>query len=399
MNEGGNIRQARRLAMMTATLLSVFLGLYYLTSDQGYDFTGHIIGRDFANIHLGGQLVGQGQADVLFEPDRYEAAMRQWLGDDYSAHNWSYPPSLFAFAELLAQIPYFWSLLLWVGGGVLALALAARQAGLSPIWIALIVLSPAGAWNLVAGQNGFFLAAFIVFAVQAGHRGATVPSSVSWALATIKPHLGLLALPMVLGQRRYAVLVGTALGVCVLVGLSVLLYGADPWVKFFEVTSAQQRDVAETWRGQLLYTMPTAFMQGRLLDLPLAWSYGLQGFVAVLGVWLLWRAWPGQGGTSRDWLTWLVIGTFVMLPYSFVYDMVLLQFALALWGRDPESLLRMQDKNKAMFVWGLVWMSPLILVFVAVFTKIQFGPILLLWLLWRLGEARPDSTAPLEQQG
>ena len=165
------------------------------------------------------------------------------------------------------------------------------------------------------------------------------------------------------------------------------------------MTSAQQRDVAETWRGQLLYTMPTAFMQGRLLDLPLAWSYGLQGFVAVLGVWLLWRAWPGQGGTSRDWLTWLVIGTFVMLPYSFVYDMVLLQFALALWGRDPESLLRMQDKNKAMFVWGLVWMSPLILVFVAVFTKIQFGPILLLWLLWRLGEARPDSTAPLEQQG
>jgi len=316
---------------------------YHISLHSGFDFSGHLVGRDFINMYLGGNLIGEGRMAVLFQTAQYLDSVREWLGPNYPIHNWSYPPSLFPVVEALAKLPYYLAYFAWTLGGVLMLGYALRRLDVTWFWMFAVFLSPAGVWNILAGQNGYYISALLIIALQASYTNARLTAGIFWSLATIKPHLGVLALPLLVGQKRYGVILSGTMIFAVMIGGVTLRYGLEPWQQFFEITVKEQRIILETWTGLLETIIPTAFMQGRLWGLPIWAAYTLHSVVALLTFGLLVHAWRGAEFDLRDWITWFALGTYLLLPYSFVYDFVLLQVVLVLWwtcrGYVPPQVL------------------------------------------------------------
>ncbi len=175
---------------------------YFYASRSGVEpwDNGHVIGRDFINLYTAGALLAEGNFAPLFSGSDYMAVIRGNWGDDYPVHNWSYPPTLFWPALFFSHFGYYVGLFAWYLLGILLIVLAVRALGLNPLWTVFIVLSPAGALNILAGQNGFIVGALIVFAcVHLTRR--PILAGLSWAILTMKPHLGIVALPLLFAGR------------------------------------------------------------------------------------------------------------------------------------------------------------------------------------------------------
>lgn len=396
MPSGNPLSLAYAATLLLTLVSSGALYLFYLSGLQasGYDAAGLLLGRDFLNLHFAGTLLGQGEMPTLFDQAAYVEAMQAHLGRDYTVHNWSYPPHMFPLAQLAAWLPYFVALGLWTLGGLALTCLGARLAGVPLVWLAPVVLSPAVTVNLLAGQNGTYTAGLLLLALVLAERRRWLGAGLCWALLTVKPHLGLLALPMVLLRRQWRIVAAGAICLSVIVALTLALYGAEPWQLFFTETTAQQRVVVEQWRGLLLKLMPTTFIAGRLAGLETGTAYLLHGGVAVLTLLLLWRSWPGQGGTLRDWITWFSLGTFLLLPYSFYYDLVILQVMLVLWVGEPRALFPTRSQAVAQIAWYAAWFLPYLCYLAAFAWSLQPAPVLLLLMLSGRVMAR-SRTAPV----
>lgn len=371
---------------------------YFVNSQSGFDFSGQLVGRDFVNIYFGGRFIEQDQIDILFQQGEYHSKLRDWLGAEYPVHSWSYPPSLFLFASLLSRLPYFAAYIVWTAGGVALLSLVLRKLGLSWIWVACIVFSPAGVSNILAGQNGFYTSALLVAAITVSHKNRKISAGLLWALATVKPHLGLLAIPLLLSLRRFGVIFSAVIFSTLFVAGVVFIYGFDPWVKYFSITAKFQVEVIENWTGFLRYISPTGFMQGRLLGLPTSAAYVLHTAYSIVTLGLLVWGRPRATTSYKWWLTWFVLGTLLLLPYSFVYDFVIFQVILALWKAEPHVLLQIRCRETARGIWLALWIFPVISVGIAVLISIQLTPLVFLWMLWRFGLAVNSDTAPQKNQ-
>ncbi|MDO6591268.1 MULTISPECIES: glycosyltransferase family 87 protein [Rhodobacterales] len=381
-----------RFATISAAAMALLLSFYYELSDGVLDISGHVLGRDFLNFYTGGELLASGEWQTLFDGLAYMDVIGESYGDNYPSHNWSYPPSIFIFSRIAVTMPYMLALALWYTCGVISIAFAVRALKLDMIWVALVVFSPAGMLNILAGQNGYFTASLITLAIVYAAQKPKIISATSWAMLTIKPHLGLVALPMLVAQRNfYIIIMG---GVCLipLIGVSIVMWGVEPWYLFFDYTVAQQRLVIENWRGFIYVLVPTGFMQGRMLSFDTGIVYFFHAVYAITAAFLSVRAWPGRKADHRLWLAWFVVSTFIMLPYSFLYDLVVFQVVLALYAAQPEKLFYI-SKKWSQWLWMLGWLLPILTIPIVFVLKLQVLPLFLLFTLWRLGVAKRSETA------
>lgn len=334
-------------------------------------------------MHVGGSLIADGSFASLFSQDEYMRAVRGRYGEGYSVHNWSYPPTMFWPAMLFSLFDYYFALFLWFLLGAVLLFFVVRVLGLPSFWMLAIFFSPAGLANIIAGQNGFITASLLTFAFVFAAQKPVV-AGFNWALLTVKPHLGLVALPLLVVNGQWKVIgVGAVVFAC-FVGSTLVMWGFEPWVQFLNYTTRQQQMVLENWDGLLVKTVPTAFMQGRNWELGVPSAYMLHAFFTCIGVWLAIRAWPDRNASLRRRLTWFVITTFLILPYSFIYDLVVFQIALILWIRDPAALFVMK-RSTSRILWKLFWLLPLLSIFVVIVLSIQLVPIVFAFIPWRLG--------------
>lgn len=372
------------LAISSAICL-LLLAWYYVASRSGFepDPSSLIVGRDFINMYVGGGLIADGNVAPLYSQNDYTRVIREMYGEDYPVHNWSYPPTLFWPAMLFSQFEYYLSLSLWILFGASLMLLTTRVLGLNPIWALVIFLSPAGVLNLVAGQNGYVTAALMTLAFAFAAQRPAI-SGLNWAILTMKPHLGLVALPLLFFNRQWRVIIFGGTAFLLLVGSTLVVWGVEPWKQFLSYTTRQQRVVLENWDGLMYFIVPTGFMQGRLWGIEISSSYILHALIAGVGTWLAWRAWPDRATELRRLLTWFVVTTFLILPYSFLYDLVVFQIVLVLWIKDPEALFILKPSTSRI-LWKLFWMLPFLSFSVADTTSIQIGPIVFAFMLWRLG--------------
>ncbi len=388
-------------AGLIAVLGAAVLAVYFVSAADLVDTSGQRVGRDFLNLHVAGTLIGEGRVAALFDGAAYLAALREIVGDpDYPDHNWSYPPLVFPLAQAVAALPYALALALWHAAGIAAVVAAARVLGLCATWGAVVAFSPAGVLAIYTGQNGLFAAALVAVAVHLGQAGRPVAAGLAWAVLAAKPHLGLVVLPMLGVQRRPGVILAGGVFLALGIGATLALYGPEPWQRFLADTAPQQRAVVERGEGLLLWLMPSFFIQGRLWGLGLSGAYALHALGALLALVLLARSLPerrGTGrGTGRDWLTWLVLGTFLLLPYSFFYDVVVYQLVLALWHRTPGRLFAMAEGKAACYLWALAWLMPVVGIASAAYLGLQPMPFFLMVLLWRRAIAGRQVPAPAD---
>ncbi|WP_120633901.1 glycosyltransferase family 87 protein [Ruegeria sp. EL01] len=366
------------------------LVLYFVTTQNGYDFGDHVVGRDFLNTHTGGILISEGRWDILFQPNDYWAEIKKLHGADYPVHGWSYPPLLWPVSQFLALFSYFPAYLIWTLSGMGLVFVATRICGLKWFWGVFICLSPASVWNIVAGQNGFFISSLMTTAVALTLNKRSVGAGLIWAMVAVKPHLGLCVLPMLVAQRRFKVIAWGAVFLVGAIAATVFVYGVEVWQLFLAVTSKAQVHVIETWEGPVQWMMPSSFMQGRLWDFGTGQSYLFHVAFASICLVLLILRWPGRSQSQSHWVLWLVLGTLLLLPYSFVYDLVMLQFAAALWFEGDHHLLSGRFRQREPVVIAVVWLLPLLSALGALAFRVQLAPFVLLFVLYHLPRTRVE---------
>lgn len=307
-------------------IFSIVMGVRYIAADiamidgAGGRINDYLrLGRDFVNVWQGGQLAISGQASLIYDLEGYRHALWEAL-QVKGIYAYSYPPHSLLLAAPFALLPYGASLLLWQVAGLAVFVAAARpylrDAGL-PWWFAAIL--PAGMINIWAAHYGFFIGA----ATLAGWRLLeTRPRSAgaAFAAATLKPHLGVLIVPVLLIRRQWTAVVSAIAGVVFLAGLSVLLFGPQLWLTYVTQTLPFHARLIDEGSGEFLLMMPTTTVALRLIDVPRALADVAQLVTASYAVTLVIQA-TRRGARLRD--IGLLAGSaiFLVLPYAFIYDM------------------------------------------------------------------------------
>jgi hypothetical protein len=302
-------------------------GYWMLKLNRGVDPSGIPLGSDFITFWGASHLALTGDALAAYDPRlilQAERAAIPWA-DFKAILSWQYPPTFLLLVLPLALLPYFASLLLFLGSTFAALALALRRIlPQRPVLLPLLAF-PGVFVNAGAGQNGFLTAALIAGALALLDTRPLLAGLLIGVLS-IKPQLGLL-LPLALVCGRYwRVLIYSALAAAAFLALSLAVLGPATLQAF-----AARLPVTAQWlaQGNLpLRMMPTFYALARLLGAPVVAAEIVHAAVALFAAGAV--AWVWLRCTDRSLrAASLVAGTLLVSPYLYDYDLVWLAPALA----------------------------------------------------------------------
>lgn len=279
------------------------------------------IGRDFANFWIGGVLAIKGKLDLLVDFDGYNELVFQTFHHNPRGLVFSYPPHILLFLVPFGAMWHPLSVLLWSAGNLWLIARAVRllsdERGLPSV----AVLSPAALIMVAMGHFGGALAFLSIFILTRAS-ARPVLAGCCLALLTVKPQfaasMGLFLL--LVGQWR--VLVSGAVATAGLVGLSVLAFGIQPWIGFFEWTLPFHAQLLTHFQvgafrtAMSIYT--TARMEGlgdgvaKILQLAFALP------VLAASVHLFRRR-----GADAQTVTLTLLGVLLILPYTAIHDLAI----------------------------------------------------------------------------
>lgn len=347
-----------------------------------------MLGRDFLNAWAGGTLAWQGRVTEIYAIHDYWAAIRGLTGEPLVFHAFSYPPTLLLILWPFGLVPYLPALLLWLTASGGAFLMTARsymaRAGL-PVWLPLLV--PASIVNIWGGHFGFaisalWLAGFAALPEKPGRAG------LYFALLTLKPHMGVMIALVLLLRGAWRTIAVASVAAAALVGLSVLAFGSAAWIAFFEVTAPFQASLLGRKTGAYLAMMPTPYMSFKLASGPeLAWI--VHGLFAAAAIALVVRA-------ALSEMAWRDLGlvaataTFVVLPYAFNYDMMLVGIAAAAMLLNG----RARPLGWAEMAWAVLALAAPILVFELALLSAPILPVALLAFLYMQVKAYLPAGSP-----
>lgn len=296
----------------------------YLPAQHGYDIHDYLIGRDFVNVWTGAKLALQEKTSKLYALAEYQKEMSGLLGHPYWQHNFAYPPHILLFIPVFGLLSYLPSLAVWSVAGTACFLLALRmQEFFRPRWhvLALAALSPAGIINLVSGQNGHFIGALFLGGLYVCETSPLL-GGVLFGLLTVKPHLGLLVLPVLLLRRNWKCIGSAAATALVLFALSAAIWGVAPWHEYLTQALPHQMELLKLDRGYYTLMMPGIYADVvTTLHQAILTGAIVAALAALLALGLTLRAVWKEGLTPRSILL-ASLGTMVILPYGFSYDML-----------------------------------------------------------------------------
>jgi len=309
----------------------VRLGLL-LYAELGLGMDTNIVDRDFANYWVGGRLVLGGNALLLFDQPAYYAHLKTLFGEYYRVHAWSYPPHALPLVAPLGFLEYRPALVVFLAVTFALFAAAAaafvkRYASSASKPLLALALAGFVLLQIETTQNGFLMAALLLAAL-AFLRERPVIAGLCLALLTIKPQLGFLVPLIAIFDRNWRVLAWAAVFTVLLVGVSLAWFGVEPWRAYIDAVIPYQRHVMTHWRGEFLYMMPGVFGAARSLGYDPGMAFRVQLLVSVIaGVTLIALLMRLRDPLDRAGA--VLIGTFLVSPYAFNYDMGAMSVAAA----------------------------------------------------------------------
>ena len=345
------------------------------------DGTHFVIGRDFLNTWMGARSVfGDGPA-AWFDAATYNAALRDMLGTAYPEHFWSYPPHVLLFIWPFGLMPYLPAYIAWCAIGI-ALYLFACSGAIPRRRMLFLAAAPGVAVCIFFGQNGFYTAALLIGGLLCLER-RPVLAGVLFGILTVKPQIGILLPVILLLERRWITIASATATIATLVAATAMLFGWDVWIEFWQKVVPQQQWLTAHGGGLLLVMVSSVFYGARLLHLPMAVGWTLQGVAAVLAVAAVaWCYWQRRDPALS--LALFVTATFLVTPYILNYDMVVFGFVVALL-RD-----RADNTTADHWLFIAVWTLPVTMMLAAA-AWIPLAPIVLIAfaarLVWRLAQS------------
>jgi arabinofuranan 3-O-arabinosyltransferase len=321
------LRRAEQLCAAVVLAVAVYLAASLIKGAWLVDGRGFAYPIDFVNVWAAGRLALNGHAAAAYDWTLHKQAEVAALGHGLADYgSWSYPPPFLFIAAALARLPYFAAFVVWMGITWSAFALAMRAILGHRLGVLLAAAFPATALNLAVGQNGFFTAALIGATLLLLER-RPILAGICLGLLSYKPQFGLL-FPLVLAAAGYWRTFVTAAVVAVAMALAAwLAFGSEAWMAFMASLPVNSKAVLSDGllqfaKLQSVFGLIRAFGGSEVM----AWGFQIPVALAVtLGVALFWRR-PAPFDLKA---AALAVGTLLVTPYVFVYDLPVLALATA----------------------------------------------------------------------
>jgi hypothetical protein len=292
-------------------------------------------GQDWMVFHTAVQAWRHGDTGLLLDGPRFTAVLNathaNWLRDKLVFHPWVYPPFTLLLALPFGFVPFGFS---YYGFQIISfagLAVALRAWVGSPrehvLLLCGIVLCPATAFTLGAGQNSFFTASLLLGGM------VLVVRRPAWAgfligLLAFKPQFAVLAPVALLALGAWSALSVAAATVAALLALSLLVPGTALWAGWLHLFLSGD-PAFHTWVNEGRINGQSVFSCLALLGVP-GWIANAVQLIAMAFaaacVWLVYR----RDITPARRLAVLLCGTVLAAPHVGTYDSLLLGIAALL---------------------------------------------------------------------
>ena len=333
------------------------------------------MGRDFVAFYSAADLTLNGDPAGAYDHKMVHAVQQSTIGAPTKFFPWFYPPTMLLLVAPLALVHYLVAFALWVLLPLIGLAAFIRRHTGSFLTGAAVVVFPAAAHSLLAGQNGI-LSALVVAGGLLNLERKPVLAGAILGLLSLKPHIAATVYAALLFGGYWRAL-GSAL--CVAFGLalaSLIAFGADPWWAFVR-ESATAREFMES--GGIRWSFMVApFATARLAGLDVAVAYALQAVVSCGALYVLFAVWRRGDIPLEQRVAVLVTIVPLMSPYVFSYDIVMVGLALLWLGRTAwETGFRRGEP----LVFALAWVAAPAGWVIADSTNVLLTPFVLIALL------------------
>lgn len=291
---------------------------------------GRLLPADFISFWTAGHLAASGRAAEAYDWHLLKQAQLALGAQEFEGFfAWHNPPVFFAFVVPFATLPYPIAWIAWIGSTAACFVLALRLI-LPGFLLPAALAAPATLWCAVAGQNGFLIAALMAGCLALLDRRPVLAGALLGVL-TVKPQFGLLFPVFLLVLRRWRVFVAASATTLLLAAVSALLFGTEAWVAFAASVGTTQGALAEGGAGWL--KLQTAYALAFRLTGDTRQAAALHAGFALILAGLLLRQWLAPTRPARQAAA-LVAAAYLVTPYAYVYDAVLLTTAAAFLLRD-----------------------------------------------------------------
>lgn len=373
--------------VLSSVLWIVWLGL----GRGGMDLKGTVAGSDFLGFYSASVLVAEGRAVDAYDPVVFHAVQKSVAGADVELLTWPYPPPAFFLVGLWACLPYGMALALWLGlSGAFYIGALSRigQIGHDRLLPWTLAAFPAFFLNWTHGQNGAWNTGWLALGAAWMTR-YPVWAGLSWSCLVYKPQIVLPLLGVLVLARRWRVLVAWGCGAVLWVGMSGVIWGIGSW---------------EGWRGMMVQTVewmekglltfekiPTTYAALRLAGVGHGWAQMGQGLFLLGAGWMVRRVrWKDLDGWGCAALA--VPGIFLLSPYAWDYDLLLLALPLVWLGREALVTGWRPGEKTALLALALF---PLLVSPVAHLTRLQVAPLVMIFLLMWITRRQPGRVRPV----
>jgi hypothetical protein len=307
----------------------VVLFLFFLTYRYFY-YPDIFFASDFSHYWVAGRLAMAGEPAAVYDFPRLQT-FGQVVGGIHVGIPWFNTPTFLMMVLPFSSVPYHAALFLWIlatlGGYLIIIWRLAPSSQFT--WLALAF--PSTLLNIAYGQNGFLSVIFLGGGLVLLDR-APIAAGIFLGLMTYKPHLALLIPIALAAGRRWQTLSAMLVTSGGLIGASALLFGIDVWGAFFQKIMVMLGGLKG---GQIsaavtlpVWKMPTVLSAMKVIGADLLTAAVIQVIVGLATVAIVGWVWHSKASPAIRSAV-LVLGTFLVTPYSFVYDNILLAIALA----------------------------------------------------------------------
>lgn len=300
--------------------ITLILSVAALSTHHLIAYSHIVTNRDFANYWLASKLWLDGNVLDLFRgQDIYFRHALDTYGEDFTWHNWSYPPHFVFFILPLALVPLPVSIVAFELASLAVFLHAASLASGRLNLLATALLVPFVLCNTIFAQNGFLTGALMLYGLSLRSRNPIL-AGVMFGLLTIKPQLGILLPFLLLAERRWTVIISAAITAIIFTALSAALFGIEAWKGYIEHNIPYQTHVMRELGGTFVEMMPSLYGALRTYGLTADPAMTAHAFVAVPSALLfVWTLTAFRRSEARAFS--LVIATFMITPYSLTYDL------------------------------------------------------------------------------
>ncbi len=320
--------------------------------------------QDLMVFHTAGRLALSADWGLLRDgqafTDLVNHAHASWLGAPLVLHPWVYPPPTLLLAVPLGLLPFGATYAVFMTASLTVLACCLwrwwRGVPTRALWPVLVALCPATAFCVGSGQLTFLIAAIFLFSLLLLPT-AEFAAGCLLGLLFLKPQFGLMVPVALLAGRHWRGIAGAAATVSLLLLLSLLAFGLQPWRDWLHLMFSGDPALAawmETGRhfGQSVDTCV------RLLGAPPRVAGALQLFAIVLSAACVWQVFSRPAARAKRAVV-LLCAAVLAAPHVGNYDAVLLGIASVITlSQGLGRRLRPAETALAMAVWVSSLINP-----------------------------------------